>query len=292
MTDSPSAPTPRTDPLLERSLLDVGIPPCPDILNRIRIEMSKEEPDFNRLTDIISADVALSAGLIKTTNSPYFARTQRARSVHDALSILGLRIASHTIAGIILRGIFPSSPVMFRFWDSSARTARLCAWLAHKLDIHEFNADDAYTFGLFHDCGIPVLIGRFPEYKDILGEANRDVVNEFTKWEDEKLQTNHTVVGNVLAQNWWLPEEMCLAIRHHHNLTALNPYSSLPRTSRLFIATTQFAEHIAQQQLGLDTTQEWPKLGSACLQILGIDEEDLEFIYTESKQIVSAHSAV
>src|SRR5512135_2051067 len=288
MTDSTSSQPPKIDPHLERSLLDIEIPPCPEILTRIMDEMNKEEPDHHRLSSIISADVALSAGLIKTTNSPYFARQQRARSVYDALSILGLRVAGHTIAGIILRNLFPSTPNMIRFWDASARTARVCAWLANKLDIDGLQAEDAYTFGLFHDCGIPVLMTRFPNYKDVLGKANRDAQNEFTAAEELLVQTNHAVVGSALAQSWWLPADMSLAIRHHHDLNALSANSNLPRTCRLFIATTQFAEHFTQQQLGLGITQEWPKFGVACLETLQLDEDDLEFLYAEVKQVVVA----
>jgi HD-like signal output (HDOD) protein len=287
MTDSPSIQPPKIDPQLERALLGIEIPPCPDILIRIMNEMHKEEPDYHRLSHLISADVALSAGLIKTTNSPFFARSQRARTVHDALTVLGLRVASHTIAGIILRNLFPNTPHMIRFWDSSARTARLCAWLAHKLDIRNFNADDAYTFGLFHDCGIPILMVHFPNYKEVLGEANRDAEKEFTTMEESLVKTNHAVVGCALAQSWWLQEDMCLSIRHHHDLSALAPDSTLPEINRLLIATTQFAEHFSQHQLGMDFTQEWPKLGAACLKTLQIDEDDLEFLYTEAKQIVA-----
>lgn len=288
MTDSSSIQHPQIDPQLERSLLDIEIPPCPEILTRIMAEMHKEEPDYHRLSNLISADVALSAGLIKTTNSPYFARQQRARTVYDALSILGLRVASHTIAGIILRNLFPDTPSMVRFWDASARTARLCAWLAHQLDIPDLNADDAYTFGLFHDCGIPVLISRLPNYKEVLGLANRDAHNEFTAAEDSLLQTNHAVLGSTLARSWWLEEDMCLAIHHHHALTALTPNSTLPKSCRQFIATAHFAEHFTQQQLGLENTQEWTKFGAACLKTLQIDEDDMEFLYSEAKQIVVA----
>lgn len=287
MTDSSSTQPPKHDPLLERALLDIGIPPCPDILIRIMAEMDKEEPDYHRLSNMISADVALAAGLIKTTNSPYFVRSQRARSVHDALTVLGLRAASHTIAGIILRNIFPNTPNLIRFWDASARKARLCAWLAHKLDIHGFNADDAYTFGLFHDCGIPVLMARFPNYKDVLGQANLDSKNEFTASEDLLLKTNHAEVGSALAQSWWLDEDMCLSIRNHHSLAALSPESTLSKSNRLFIATIHFAEHFSQQQLGLDITQEWSKFGAACLETLQIDEDDMDFLYEEAKQVVA-----
>lgn len=288
MTDDLPSFQAKSDPELERTLLEVEIPPCPDILIRIIAEMHKEEPDFNRLTDLISADVALAAGLLKTTNSPFFIRPQRARSVHDALSILGLRVASHTIAGIILRKAFPDSPSMIRFWEASARTARLCAWLAMRLDIPRLNADDAYTYGLFHDCGIPVLIQRFPNYKEVLGAANQDAEMEFTAREEALVQTNHAVVGCTLAQKWWLPEDMYVAIRHHHQVKALAPGSDLPQNSRLFIATTQLAEHIVQEQLGLDMTQEWPKLGTACLRTLKLDDDDLSFLYTEARQILSS----
>jgi HD-like signal output (HDOD) protein len=288
MTDNPSIQPPKIDPQLERSLLGIQLPPCPQILTRIMTEMHKEEPDYHRLSDLISADVVLAAGLIKTTNSPFFARPQRARTVHDALSILGLRAASHTIAGIILRNLFPNTPNMVRFWDASARTARLCAWLAYKLDIPGFHPDDAYTFGLFHDCGIPLLMMRFPQYKDVLGQANRNTQTEFTAIEESLVHTNHALVGSALAQSWWLPEDMCRAIRHHHDLTSLAPDSTLPKPQRQFIATTQFAEHFSQQQLGLDFTEEWPKFCAASLETLQIDEEDLEFLYAEAKQVVSA----
>ncbi|MDP1635619.1 MAG: HDOD domain-containing protein [Gallionellaceae bacterium] len=287
MTEDRSTALPSSDPLFERSLLEVGIPPCPEILVRIMDEMRREEPDYNRLTGIISADVALSAGLIKTTNSPYFIRQHRARSVHDALSILGLRVASHTIAGIILRKAFPNTPNMVRFWDASARTARLCAWLAQKLDFPNMVPGDAYTFGLFHDCGIPVLMGRFPNYKDVLGKANQSAQETFTGIERSMLKTDHAAVGSVLAQSWWLPEDMYLGIRHHHELTVLDQDYGLPEIVSLLIATVHFAEHMAQQQLGQDMTQEWSKFGDASLRTLKIDEEDLEFLYAEAKQVVA-----
>ena len=74
MTEHSPSKHSTTDLQLERSLLGIEIPPCPDILVRIMNEMHKEEPDYHRLSDLISADVALAAGLIKTTNSPFFVR--------------------------------------------------------------------------------------------------------------------------------------------------------------------------------------------------------------------------
>lgn len=277
------------DKLFERTLIDVGIPPCPAILTRFMDEAGKDEPDFNRLAAIIGSDVGISAGLIKTANSPYFGMRQRVRSVNEALTVLGLKASSRAVAGIILRNSFPNVPNLERFWDASARIARLSGWLAQQLRIRGLMAEDAYTYGLFRDCGIPVLLRRFPGYEKVLAAANADATRSFTAVEDAGIPTNHAMVGCILAQSWWLPEEICLAIRNQHDLTALESAGSdLPMLSRRLIATAQLAEHIVQRQLGLSLTQEWQKLGAACLQILDIGEDRLEELYAEAAPVAAA----
>ncbi|MCK9200957.1 MAG: HDOD domain-containing protein [Gallionella sp.] len=277
------------DNLFERSIIDVGIPPCPVILDRFMAETNKDEPDYTRLASIIGTDVGLAAGLIKTANSPFFGLRQRVRSVNEALAILGLKTASRAVAGIILRNSFPNVVNLERFWDASARIAHLSGWLAQYLKIRGLRAEDAYTFGLFRDCGIPVLLGRFPNYAAVLDEANRDAVRSFTEVEEAAMPTNHAMVGCILAQSWWLPEEICLAIRNHHDRDAIeSANSALPMLSRRLIATSQLAEHIVQQQLGLSLTQEWPKLGAACLQILDIGEAQLETLYVDAAPVAAA----
>lgn len=283
--------TPKTavDNLIERSILDIGIPPCPIILERFMTEARQDEPDFKRLASVIGTDVGLSAGLIKTANSPYFGMRQRVRSVNEAIVILGLKTASRAVAGLVLSKAFPNVANLERFWDASARIALLSGWLAQHLNISGLQADDAYTFGLFRDCGIPVLLGHFPRYENVLVAANGDVTRSFTEVEAAELPTNHAMVGCLLAQNWWLPEEICLAIRNHHDVLALESIDSkLPLLSRRLIAIAQLAEYIVQQQIGLSMTQEWTKLGAACLRILDMDETDLETLYIEAAPIAAS----
>lgn len=276
------------DKLLSRSIIDLGIPPCPAILNRFMSEAQKEEADYHRLSNIISADVSLSASLIKTANSPFFGTRQRVRSPNEALARLGLNTASRAVAGIVLREAFPHVPNLELFWDASARIARISGWLALRFDLR-VRAEDAYTYALFRDCGIPVLLGRFPNYPAVLASANTDAVRSFVDVEDAAIPTNHAMVGSLLAQSWWLPEEICLAIRNHHELTTLESDSaSLPMLSLKLIATAQLAEHIVQQQLGLSLTQEWPKLGPACLHILDMGEAFLETLYVEAAAVTAA----
>ena len=288
-----TAETPQTqssvDTLMESTLKDIGIPPRPAILERISSEMLRDDPDYKRLATIIGADVSLSAGLIKTANSPFFGYRIRARTINEALMLLGLDVASRALAGIILRKVFPSSLRLERFWDASARIARVSGWLARRVGNHKLRPDDAYTFGLFRDCGIPVLMMRFPEYREILARANGEEKLSFTAIEEAQLPTNHAMVGCLLAQSWWLPEELCLAIRHHHDAGVVaTPSITPPLTSRYRIAISQFAEHLVQRHTGFSHTREWPKLGDACLKLLDIAEDDIEDVLAEAAPVIEA----
>ena len=280
--------TTEIDKLFERAIIGIDIPPCPIILERFMEEAGKDEPNYRYLADIIEADVAISASLIKTANSPFFGIRQRARSVKEALAILGMEISSRAVAGIILRNTFPNMPNLERFWDSSTRIARLSGWLAQHYKIPGLLAEDAYTFGLFRDCGIPVLIKRFPQYNNVLAEANYDTERCFIEVEETELPTNHAMVGCLLAQSWWLPEEIFLAIRNHHDIEALKTAGSdIPLLSHKLIAISQLAEHILQHQLGLCLTQEWTKLGDSCLKVMGVEQEQLDALYAEVAHIVA-----
>lgn len=291
-TSPATSDTNQVGALLGNAIRDIGIPPCPTILNQINAEMGKDEPDLKHLDRIICSDVALAAGLIAIANSPFFGFQTRVRSVHEALLMLGLSIASRAIAGLILRKVFPNTLSLDRFWHSSASIARLGGWLAQHPHLGiKVRADDAYTFGLFRDCGIPILMKRFPQYPEVLKKANEDREQRFTAVEQGFCPTNHAAVGCLLAQSWWLPDDICLAIRHHHDQAPPTPgnVQTLPATTQGLIATAQLAEHLFQHHTGLSQTQEWHKQGAICLELLKIDEKDLVQIYDESRPIANHH---
>lgn len=281
------------DPGLERTLQSAlrenGIPPCPAVLQKIAEEMRQEEPDLRRVAQTICTDVGLAAGVIKTANSPYFGVRRRVPSVMDALLILGLDIASRAVACIVLEKLFPNPRGIERFWDASARIARLSGWLARDKRWPEIRSEDAYTFGLFRDAGIAVLIQRFPDYVKVLHRANDCTDRSFTAVENEVLPTDHSTVGAMLTQSWWLPELISTAIHNHHDL--LSPAEDISaesnRAALSLAAISQLAEHLLQSTTGMSRTREWEKMGPACLAHLDMDPGEVESLALAAKEIVS-----
>lgn len=256
---------------------DIGIPPRPAILSLLAEEMRAPEPNFQHVTSLISRDVGLSAGLLKLANASYFGLSQKVRTVHEALLILGLAAAARTIAGLALKQAFPPGPELERFWDASDKTAQLAAWLVHEVGRrHNVGHEEAYTFTLFRDCGIPILLRRFPSYKAILDRANHDPEHCFTCSEEAELPTNHAQIGALLASSWWLPDVTCASIRLHHDGPVLRRgHVALGLAGRRMVALAQLAEYLYSSTSGMSQTHEWDKLGDFCLEQLELQADEL-----------------
>lgn len=274
---------------LHTEIRNIGIPPRPAILDKIDAEMRKDEPDFKHLAEIIGSDVGLAASVIKVANSPFFGFGKQARSVAEALLVLGLKTVIHTIAGHALKNTFPRVPSLERFWDSAAQTARVSGWLAQRLRGQvRVRPEEAYTFGLFRDCGIPVLMIPFPEYPRILAQANAETQQSFTAVEDGLLSINHALVGAELAEDWRLPAEIHRAIRQHHDAALLaEPAADREQEAmRQLIALAQVAEYLIQENTGLNRTREWDKLGAACLALLSLDAGALAVLLADCREVL------
>jgi HD-like signal output (HDOD) protein len=226
---------------------------------------------------------------LKIANSAYFGFQGRARTVMQALVVLGLEVAGRAVAGLVLRRVLPATPAMERFWDSSARVARTAGWLVGQLGVRDnVRADEVYTYGLFRDCGIPILMRKFPDYIDVLRIANADDERLFTAVELAHCPTTHAVVGSLMAQNWWLPDEMSAAIRHHHDRLALQSGAAgVAAASARLVALAQLAEYLVQRITARSATREWEKLGAVCSATLDVDAVGIESLIGEAAAVVT-----
>src|SRR5574343_439281 len=231
--------------VLTSMLNGVDIPPCPAVLLELDAELRKEEPDQREVARRIGQDVALSGHVMLAVN------------------LFGMLSMFQVFVGHLLRVALADNQnlTMERFWESSLLTARVSAELARRLG--GVRPDMAYTFGLFHDCGIPVLARRFPQTKDVLAKANVAEYGLFTDIEDELLGTNHAVVGYFLARRWQLPVFIAEGILYHHDYSVLSKPGMVHELASTLIAICVLAEHIIRLHCRGDEEEEWGKAAPA-----------------------------
>lgn len=262
---------------VENILNSIRIPPCPEVVVALMEEARQPEVDFAKLVKLISGDVGLAASMLKTANSPFFALRRKVDSVQQAVSVLGLKNLMQIVRGSTLQNTLGGDKVsMERFWDRSNFTAVVASQMAAQL--HDVSREDAYTLGLFHDCGIPILMQKFSDYKEKLAASNQSA-ELVIAIEDRHYATNHAVVGNMLARNWYLPDHISQAILVHHDHTIFTRPGdrSTPAVCAL-VAMTQVAEHIVATFLGKPDDAEWLVSGQMAQDYLGLSAEDMESI--------------
>ena len=273
--ENQSAQTEIGSDVAEKILKSINIPPCPEVITALMEEMRKDDVDFNKLTKLISGDVGMAASILKTANSPFFALRNKASSVQQAVSVLGLKNLLQIVRGSALKNAIGGNGEvhMERFWDRSNFTAVVASHIASGLN--GVSREEAYTYGLFHDCGIPVLMQKFPDYKDKLATSNKSA-EKIIVIEDQHYSTNHATVGNMLARNWGLPEHISQAILVHHVPTIFTGKDdrNTPIVCTL-VAIQLVSEHTVATFLQRPDDAEWFVSGQEAQDYLGLSEGEI-----------------
>lgn len=270
-------------------LKSMVIPPRPVILLQLEQEQLRDEPDFAQIAQLISSDLTLSASVLKTVNSPFFNLNNRVSSVYQALQLLGLRNLGNIVRGVLLRhALSPEGEAkMERFWLNSLRVALVSARLAEH--VHGIPADEAYTYGLFQDCGMPLMQARFSSYRTTLDKCEGVGLGKALEIENQRHQTNHAVVGYLLGRTWFLPEYLNLAILNHQDIgifdtpeeNAWHPICSL-------IAVAGLAGHVVRKHFDQPPIRDWRLIEPVFLRHLGMERSEYEDITDQINRILDA----
>lgn len=251
----------------------IRIPPRPSLLIDVQNELASAEPSPKRLSAIIASDVALSASLLKLTNSSFFGLRLKARSVAHAVDLLGMEQSGLLMTGIIARqALGKTDAEVQKFWDFSSKRAQAMSALAKRTML--CSTDTAHTFGLFCNIGVPLLMERFTDYPATLLAANAEATERYTQIEDAFHMTNHAAIGSLMARTWGLPEEISLAILLHHDYEVLKDQATEERV-RALVALALLAEWAIHTYHGEHDFLEWQKGQAAVCQFLGWSEDDI-----------------
>jgi len=259
----------------ERELLErlrasnIHIPPRPQVLQDIESMLQDDDSTERMIAQLIARDVALSAEVFKLVNSPVYRRSAKIDSLEQAVRMLGRKPMGQVTRTALLRQQLGGGAARFeRFWERSTDVATLASTLCDQLDRPgRMTAEQAYLVGLFHDCGVPVLMQHLKDYADrqlAAATAAPDFIAE-----DDEHATSHCIAGLLVAQEWQLPDMLCEAIRGHHYVIA-DDQPAPHAIALLQLALTAYARHN-----GWDNP-EWEYQQARALATLDMEEGQLD----------------
>ncbi|HEX5842075.1 MAG TPA: HDOD domain-containing protein [Pseudomonas sp.] len=258
------------------------MPPQPQIMVDLQMEQFMPSPDLPSIARLISQDPGLSGALLKIVNSAHFGLSNRIASIQQAVNLLGCDTVINLINAQSIKGELTDEAIVTlnRFWDTAQDVAMICLTLAKRIGYQ--SPDEAYTLGLFHNCGIPLMLKRFPDYMAVLEEAYASASGEcrVVDTENRLLNTNHAVVGYFTAKSWNLPLHLCEAISSHHNALAIfREETGCDAQLKTLLAILKMAEHICESHRVLGNQpddHEWQSIEQLVLEYVGLSGYDFE----------------
>lgn len=188
------------------------IPPRPSILLELQALMQQEDIEISKITHLIKHDVSLYAILLSYVNSPWMGLAHEVKSVDTAISLMGLNKVINLLQAVLVKASFNDVPVLESFWDSARDVAGISRMLAEKYDT--VHVEDAYTAGILHNVGIPVMLNNFAGYPEFLKNNAHRPSNEMCVYERNTFETDHFLQGAFLAKKWKISSSVALAIRY------------------------------------------------------------------------------
>jgi HD-like signal output (HDOD) protein len=249
----------------------IKLPAQPQVLLDLQKSLASDNYSVRSLANIIGQDPGLVAMVFKAARSPVFGRGKKIDNLEQVLMVIGVKQTYNLVQAVALASaVSDSSRKAFDiFWTRSREIAQLSAIIAaDRVSVCNVFPDQAYMAGIFHECGVPVLMLRFPKYCGALH------LNDVCCWpnlaeEDAKFDVDHCSVGYLVARHWNLPEFVCTAIRYHHEM----PHDEMG-ASRALVANLQLAIHFYH---GMNNVPDplWDRIGLEVLKEVGIhpDEE-------------------
>ena len=253
----------------------IKIPPQPKVLLDLNRKLASEDYSVRSVGRIIAADPGISAMLFKVARSPVFGRGKRFETIDQVIMVVGVKQTYNLVQAMALQSAVSEGTrkILDIFWTRSREIAQLAALIAvDRVSICNVFPDQAYMAGIFHGCGVPLLLQRFPDYcKSFQQDGNSCWPN--LAEEDAKFDVDHCSIGYIVARHWGLPDFICSAIQYQNEM----PHDEIGTVCTL-VAILQLSIHFYCR---ISTIEDpvWNDIGEAVLYQLGIrpDEEQSYF---------------
>lgn len=172
----------------------------------------------DKVVHVLDQDGAMTANVLKLSNSAFYGVRGTVGSTRQALVLLGnravLTLAFATgMVPVMRRNLTGYGIDRDRYWEHSLTSAMAAGVAMDRLGDPE-RACEAFTAGLVHDIGMLALDAHLATNRMKLVPAFP--LFNVSEREREALGFDHCDAGALLAGNWGFPSALALAIEFHH----------------------------------------------------------------------------
>jgi putative nucleotidyltransferase with HDIG domain len=221
---SPQTVSPAVSPeeRLKQRLSGISnLPTPPLVFTQISKLINDPNTSVKDVAAIMSEDAAMSAKVLRLSNSAFYGARSEINTIKQAVLVLGLDAVKSLVLSSSVFDMFKSHRLDAEFqenyWRHSLATA-IAGRIVAKFQKARTGSDPeaAFSAGLLHDIGKLIICCFMPDdHKRIMQYITEEGLSD-CEAEARVVGYDHTLVGRMLAANWKLPQSIQAAIEFHH----------------------------------------------------------------------------
>jgi HD-like signal output (HDOD) protein len=175
------------------------------------------------LSRAISTDPALSAAVLRLSNSSFYGRVKAVSTLKEAVMVLGVSLLRSLIIATSVSSLFKvdDDELEDTLWRHSLATAIGSRLIARHIGARQIE-EEVFLAGLVQDLSQLLMLQRFPEeYRPVL-IAMGQCWNDQQETERSQLGITHEELSAVILEEWNFPTRLVEVVRHHHDPDALD----------------------------------------------------------------------
>lgn len=230
------------------------LPALPLAVTQFIQKADDDNVDIKELARVVETDSGLTTEVLKFVNSSFVGLRSKARSVLQALTLLGKRQAKmHIVTSATQSAVRAKKSKLINqnsFWNASLQKALFAKEVATLL---KTDKDLAFAGSLLQDFLLPVISNEmFEDYLELITKRDELPVG-ICDFEQDRFQWNHAKAGASLARRWHLPDDLvCCILFHHFGLRILG-HKLLARTPVAAVALSSLLpDELRQEAQGLN----------------------------------------
>ena len=226
----------------------IGLPSLPTVVTQLINLVGDPATSARDISQLISADQALTAKILKVANSAFYGFPRKIATVQLAIVVLGFETVKNLGLSVAVLKRFHAGkahPLFDRqqFWEHAIGCGVAARMLVRKRN--RKLEGEAFVAGVLHDIGKLILIEYFPDEFGESLELACDELLTISEAEMKVIGVTHAEIGGWLAEKWNLPESLVQAITYHHNPLAIEEPSEIRMVTHAANALTRH-NHIGQ----------------------------------------------
>ncbi len=175
------------------------LPTLPEMAIKVREVAGDPNASIKQLATIIGQDAALTARIIKVSNSAVYRGAKKVEDINTALARLGMTTTCALATGLAMEQMFQATSDMVdkrlrQVWSNSTEVAGICTVLCKYKT--KLKPDEAALAGLVHQIGILPILSYAEEHPALLQDS-------FTL--DAVIAHAHPQIGTAILTAWGFP---------------------------------------------------------------------------------------